>query len=93
MLAYYGERKNGDRPTLGYTATAWLAKDATERATRIESPGRLWLNEQAIGPAGHGPILVELREGWNTLAVRGGPSERFVRWRDLNKPADEARPD
>ena len=58
-----------------------------------DPPGRLWLNEQAIDPADHGPIVVELRKGWNTLAVRGGPSERFVRWRDLNKPADAARPD
>jgi hypothetical protein len=36
-------------------------------------PSRLWLNEKAIGAASPGPILVELREGWNSLAVRGGP--------------------
>ena len=54
------------------------------------SPGRLWLNEKAIGAAGRGPILVELREGWNALAVSGERNERFVRWRDFDKPADNA---
>jgi hypothetical protein len=48
-----------------------------------DPPGRLWLNEKAIGAAGTGPILVELHEGWNSLAVHGGPSERFFRWRGL----------
>jgi WD40 repeat protein/serine/threonine protein kinase len=54
------------------------------------TPGRLWLNEKAIGAAGPRPILVEMREGWNSLSVRGGPSERFVRWRAFDKPADNA---
>ena len=51
-------------------------------------PGRLWLNEKVTGAACCGPILVELREGWNSLALRGRPGELFVRWRDFEKPAD-----
>jgi WD40 repeat protein len=53
-------------------------------------PGRLWLNEKAIGAAARGPILVELREGWNSLALGGRPGELYVRWRDFDKPADNA---
>jgi WD40 repeat protein len=53
-------------------------------------PGRFWLNEKAIGALGTGPILVQLREGWNSLAVRGGRSELFVRWRDFDKPPNPA---
>jgi WD40 repeat protein len=54
------------------------------------TPGRLWLNEKAIGAAAHGPILVELQEGWNSLALGGRPGELYVRWRDFDKPADNA---
>ncbi|MFO1042371.1 MAG: protein kinase [Planctomycetaceae bacterium] len=83
-------------PQNGMTAVCRIfAPESKTLALDINSDplGRLWLNEQAINPAEHSPIVVELRKGWNTLAVRGGPSERFVRWRDLNKPADAARPD
>ncbi|WP_439625365.1 WD40 repeat domain-containing serine/threonine protein kinase [Gemmata sp.] len=51
-------------------------------------PDRLWLNETAVPLVGTAPTLVELREGWNSLAVRGGPGESFVRWRDFDRPAD-----
>ncbi len=52
------------------------------------SPGRLWLNGKTLGAADTGPVLVELQEGWNSLAMRGGPGERFVRWRAFDNPAD-----
>jgi len=50
-------------------------------------PGRLWLNEKAITVADKSQSFVELREGWNTLAVRGEPGELYVRWRDLDVAA------
>jgi hypothetical protein len=54
------------------------------------SPGREWLNDRVLVVPGPGPILVELQEGWNSLAMRGGPSERNIRWRDFDQPADYA---
>ena len=55
------------------------------------APGRLWLNEKAITVAGMAPTLVEVREGWNTLAVRGGPGELYVRWGDLDVAAPRTK--
>jgi WD40 repeat protein/serine/threonine protein kinase len=79
-----------------------LPSDRTTAVTRIFAPSRkwvvldfdqilperMWLNENAVDAANFGAILVELKEGWNSLAIRGGPPEQFVRWRDFDKPAD-----
>jgi dipeptidyl aminopeptidase/acylaminoacyl peptidase len=47
-----------------------------------DRPDRAWLNEVQLEPPVSGPIRVELREGWNVLAIRARPGTRFVRLLD-----------
>jgi hypothetical protein len=47
-----------------------------------DRPDRAWLNEVLLDPPVSGPIRVELREGWNVLAIRARTGTRFVRLLD-----------
>lgn len=93
QLAYFGVPKDGDKPTVGYAAVAWLDKNALENATLIEFGTK--------APQLTGVVAAASEDGRSvTLDIyhKGGPpTQRAVKLSDRTRvsysvEADEQKP-